>query len=148
MLLLAGSTAPDRIFWLPPLSVGVTTSEVQRWRTLAEAEALQEEVKELEERVEQQLAAGRSSGSGGSRSSGVGPAAGGSPVGGTSSSSGNAGSKVEHGGEHERRQRRQVPPNPYDRGVLRNLGEVLFPHQYLRLAASSLQDGTNCKKQW
>jgi hypothetical protein len=120
---------------------------VQRWRTLAEADALREEVKQLEERVEQKLTAGRSSSSSSQGSGSSGPTAGDLPVGGTSNSCGR-GPKVEHGGECERRQRRPAPPNPYDRGVWHNLGEVLFPHHYLRLAASSPQDASDSKKQW
>lgn len=92
---------------------GLTTNEMHKRRELCVAHALQAEAAEVEARAERAL-----TGTGGS--SGV-----------LAAESGQA---PPHSGQPARPARPRLP-NHYDRGVWRNLDEVLRPHHHLRLAA-------------
>jgi palmitoyltransferase len=103
---------------------GLTTSEVHRRRVAATAAALEQEAAEVEARVARALAGGAAA-----------PRAACAAAAGQEAAAEASAQLSGTAGGGRRVPRRQ--PHPYDRGMWRNLSEVLFPHRHLRAAAAA-----------
>lgn len=131
--------------WL--VARGVTTNESFKWREVQAALAEQAEQAALMGRVEQ-LLGGEGEGGGGSWAAGS--ASSSSSSGGSSGGEAPQQPQQHHHHRHRHRHRHhrpggggaasgcvQLPPNAYDRGVLRNFSEILWPGWHLRHAAAA-----------